>query len=246
MKTLKDRAREYYLGFNAPLHVLWLICLFYIPFDFLQTLIFYFLFYVLGIQIGFHRLIAHRSFVPRYGWIRYILAILGTAGLIGGPVIWAQYHRWHHAHSDTDKDPQNIHKGRWYAHYGWLLDPINVPAIVVKDIIRDNKMILIDRYNKWFPILFLVISISIDPTTFLACLTGMILTFQVDMSINSIIGHSPTVGLKNNIWLSIPTVGTSLHKNHHTKSSSYDFGYSVNNKWYEIDPCRYVVPVLSK
>lgn len=246
MNSLTEAARKYYLGFNAPLHILCVVCLFFIPLDLVQVLGFYILFYLFGIQIGFHRLIAHRSFTPRYEWIKYVLAIIGTGGLIGGPIVWAQYHRWHHMHSDTEKDPQNIHKGRLYSHYGWLLNPIPVPLVMVKDMLRDKGMMFIDKYNRWFPITFLLIALAVSPITFMACLTAMIITFQVDMSINSIVGHSPTVGLKNNAWLSIPTAGTSLHKNHHLKSGNYDFGYSVSNKWYEIDPCRYIVPILSK
>ena len=113
MTTLQEKSRNYYLGFNAPLHLLCAICLFFFSVSYLQVFLFYILFYVFGIQIGYHRLIAHRAFVPRFEWIRYVLAILGTAGLLGGPVTWAQYHRTHHAFSDTDKDPQNINKGRW-------------------------------------------------------------------------------------------------------------------------------------
>jgi len=197
---------------------------------------------VFGIQIGYHRLIAHRAFVPRFEWIRYVLAILGTAGLLGGPVTWAQYHRTHHAFSDTDKDPQNINKGRWYAHYGWLLSLMPVPPMVVKDIIRDKRMIFIDRYCRLFPLAFLCLCLTIDTTLFVSCLTAMVIACQVDMSINSLVGHSPNVGLKNNLLLSVPTAGTSLHKNHHDAPKDYNFG----KKWYEVDPCRYIVPILSK
>ena len=234
MNEVTKLARKYYLGFNAPLHLLCVISLFFIDFNFLQFLFFYFLFYVLGIQVGFHRLIAHKSFTPKHPFIKYFLAILGTCGLIGGPIVWAQYHRWHHAHSDTEKDPQHIKKGFWYAHYGWLINPITVPPFIAKDVIKDKGLMFIQKHSKLFPTFFLVCSAIISPVTFLACLAGMIVAFQVDMSINSIVGHSVSKGLKNNLWLSIPTAGTSLHKNHHDKPMNYNFGF---NRW-EIDPCK--------
>jgi stearoyl-CoA desaturase (delta-9 desaturase) len=224
------------------MHILWIICLFFIPIDFWQVLGFYILFYVFGIQIGFHRLVSHKAFVPKYNWVKHVLSIIGTGALLGGPIAWSQFHRWHHGHSDTEKDPQNIGKGRWHAHYGWFFNPIYVSPIIVRDILVDKKMIFIDKYCKWFPIVFLLLALIISPITFMACLTGMILASQVDMSINSLIGHSPTKGLKNNPWLSIITAGTSLHKNHHDRPNAYNFGV----KWYELDPCKFIVPLLSK
>lgn len=242
MTTFQQKSRHYYLLFNAPLHLLWVACLFYLPINFLLIFLFYFLFYVLGIQIGYHRLISHRAFIPRWNWLRYFLTVLGTCGLLGGPVVWSHYHRVHHAHSDTDKDPQNIHKGRWHAHYGWFLNISDFSPMVVKDILRDKWLIFIDQYCKFFPITLLILTLAGGSELFMACLTGMIFASQVDMSINSIIGHSPSGILKNNAWLSIPTAGTSLHKNHHDRPGSFNFGF----KWYEFDPCKYIVPMLSK
>jgi cytochrome b involved in lipid metabolism len=34
---------------------------------------------------------------------------------------WAQDHRLHHRHTDTDKDPHNAERGFFYSHIGWLL-----------------------------------------------------------------------------------------------------------------------------
>lgn len=242
MELVQKKTYQYYLGFHLPLHILWISCLFYLPINLPLALLFYILFFVFGIQIGYHRLFAHKAFTPKYAWMKYLFAILGTGALLSGPVSWAQFHRYHHAFSDTEKDPQNIMNGRWYAHYGWLFNVTPLSPMVIKDLLRDKVLLIIEKNRITIPIVFLILCLYVNIETFMSCLTGMILACQIDMSINSLIGHSPKKGLKNNAFLSIFTAGTSLHKNHHHNASSYNFG----TKWYEIDPCKYIVPLLAK
>src|SRR5256885_1858325 len=50
---------------------------------------------ILGINIGYHRLLTHRSFrCPR--WLERSLAILGTCGMQFSPAFWVAVHRCHH------------------------------------------------------------------------------------------------------------------------------------------------------
>jgi stearoyl-CoA desaturase (delta-9 desaturase) len=53
----------------------------------------------LGITLGFHRLVSHRSFeAPK--WLEYFLIFCGTLACQGGPIDWIGLHRLHHQYSD--------------------------------------------------------------------------------------------------------------------------------------------------
>src|SRR5690242_17974635 len=85
----------------------------------------------LGVTLGFHRLLTHRSF-QTHRWVEYVLAILGSMAVQGPVMSWVADHRKHHAHTDKDGDPHSPHghgtglhgavAGLWYAHMGWLFD----------------------------------------------------------------------------------------------------------------------------
>ncbi len=63
----------------------------------------------LGISLGFHRLLTHRS-LRLAKPLEYIAGLLGTLALQGGPISWVATHRVHHAHSDEDDDPHNAER----------------------------------------------------------------------------------------------------------------------------------------
>ena len=63
----------------------------------------------LGIGMGYHRLLTHRSFkAPKA--VEYFLAVCGTLTLEGGPISWVGTHRVHHQKSDRDGDPVPRHR----------------------------------------------------------------------------------------------------------------------------------------
>src|SRR5579864_2454646 len=53
---------------------------------------------VIGVTMGFHRLLTHRSFqTPKP--VEYFLTVLGCLANQGGSLQWVATHRMHHAHS---------------------------------------------------------------------------------------------------------------------------------------------------
>ena len=85
----------------------------------------------LGITVGFHRLLTHRSFQTSKP-VEYALAILGSMAVQGPVISWVADHRKHHAHTDVEGDPHSPHVGHdggprgvlaglWHAHSGWLM-----------------------------------------------------------------------------------------------------------------------------
>ena len=84
----------------------------------------------LGITVGFHRLLTHRSFSTT-PWLRGVFAALGSAAIEGPVISWVADHRKHHACSDREGDPHSPHfghgdgllgslRGLYHAHVGWL------------------------------------------------------------------------------------------------------------------------------
>ena len=85
----------------------------------------------LGITVGFHRLLTHRSFQTSKP-LEYTFAVLGSMAVQGPVISWVADHRKHHAHTDEEGDPHSPHVGHgegvrgvfaglWHAHTGWLL-----------------------------------------------------------------------------------------------------------------------------
>jgi fatty acid desaturase len=62
----------------------------------------------LGVTVGFHRLLTHRSFKTSPG-MRGLLAVLGTMSVEGPVISWVADHRKHHAYSDRLGDPHSPH-----------------------------------------------------------------------------------------------------------------------------------------
>ena len=84
-----------------------------------------------GITVGFHRLLTHRSFQTSKP-LEYAFAVLGSMAVQGPVISWVADHRKHHAHTDEEGDPHSPHVGHgggirgvlaglWHAHSGWLM-----------------------------------------------------------------------------------------------------------------------------
>ncbi len=89
----------------------------------------YYLLAGLGVNLGYHRVLSHRS-LKLSSWLERTLVTLGLPA--GTPVQWAGNHRYHHMHTDTELDPHSpLHRGFWYAHVGWYLGSANVLLCVL-------------------------------------------------------------------------------------------------------------------
>ena len=119
-----------------------------------------YVFGVLGINLGFHRLLAHRSFSCPL-WLEHSLAFLGTCCLQFSPAFWVAVHRRHHRFADEERDPHSPLKSFFWAHFGWLLvrTPDMRPGVMTeryaKDLMRDPFYAMIERRKNWMKITFL-------------------------------------------------------------------------------------------
>jgi stearoyl-CoA desaturase (delta-9 desaturase) len=67
-------------------------------------------FTAIGITIGYHRMLTHRSFEAQ-PIVRCLFLLLGSMAVEGPALDWASIHIKHHANTDTEDDPT----ARWTA-----------------------------------------------------------------------------------------------------------------------------------
>jgi stearoyl-CoA desaturase (delta-9 desaturase) len=222
----------------------------------------------LGVTLGFHRLLTHRSF-QTHKPTEYALAALGSVAVQGPVMTWVADHRKHHAHTDKEGDPHSPHghgggfkgavKGLWYAHMGWLFDRAGQadPARYARDLHEDRGMHVIQR-TFWVWVLLgiaipfglgLAIEGSVTGGVVAALWGGPVRIFllhHVTWSINSVCHFFGTRRFAvddhstNVFWLSVLSMGESWHHNHHAFPRSARHGL----RWWEVDPTAYVIKAM--
>ncbi len=224
-----------------------------------------------GITVGFHRLLTHRSF-QTFKPIEYAFAILGSMAVQGPVIAWVADHRKHHAHTDEEGDPHSPHvspdggvkgvfSGLWHAHTGWLMTSQGRAdwKKYAPDLYEDRGMRTISRQ---FPLLVLA-SLALPALagylvsgTLLGTLTALLwggfvrifFVHHVTWSVNSIchfLGSRrfDTDDHSTNVfWLALPSLGESWHHNHHAFPRSAKHGL----KRWEPDPSALVIVTMEK
>lgn len=202
------------------------------------TLIFYWTIGVLGINVGFHRLISHRSFKTQK-WIEYFLALVGTITAVGSPLAWVALHRQHHRHAETELDPHSPYQiGWWRAWFGfWKIQRINPRTI--KDLRKTRFYKFTHKYYISINLIYCTSLMLIDPMLgiFAYALPAVLVLHSTSAII--VIAHMhgyKTYDLKGdearNSWIaSLITLGEGWHNNHHARPGDWN----NQHKWWELD-----------
>ena len=110
------------------------------------------------ITMGYHRLLAHRSFrTPR--WFEHLLVVGALCCLEDSPARWIATHRMHHAHSDEERDPHTPMVTFLWGHVWWLFlrnrDVHHRSSYerYAQDILRDPFYMWIEK-RSWSPLWF--------------------------------------------------------------------------------------------
>ena len=212
----------------------------------------------LGITVGYHRLITHRSFkCPK--WVEAAFLIAGGMALENSALRWAGDHIRHHARCDQKEDPYNATLGFWHSHCGWIFwkDPNRDPKYATR-LLQDPLIMWQNQY--YLPIV----------------LTGLVLPFVVGLIYNGWIGgigcfllaglaraffvlnstffinsichiwgdqpHGTSNSSRDSWWISLLTFGEGYHNYHHMYQSDYRNGV----RWYNFDPSKWLIWTLSK
>ncbi|WP_437805993.1 acyl-CoA desaturase [Sorangium sp. So ce1078] len=227
---------------------------------------------MIGISVGWHRYLAHRSFQAKRP-LRALFAILGSMGAQGPVINWVSNHRRHHAHSDQIGDPHSPNitddgrplggfRGFWHAHIGWMLGGDVTNAVQYsKDLLRDPMIKTINQLYPLWVLLSLLIPTALGGLirgTLAGAFQGFIWGGLVQIAVNQhatwtiaslahIFGSRPYYTgefetSRNNFLVAIPILGDGWHNNHHAFPNVAICGF----EWWQIDPSGWVIRGLEK
>lgn len=204
----------------------------------------------LGITLGWHRLLSHRSFqVPK--WLEYFFAFCGTLALQGGIIWWVGLHRHHHLHSDEDVDHHDSKKGFLWSHVRWMC--FEIPA--ESDIPRFTKDIANDRFYQFLNNYFFPLQVGLGVVlyaiggwsfVFWGVFARLVLVYHCTWLVNSAThkfgyrNFETTDNSTNCWWVALTTYGEGWHNNHH----AYQYSARHGMKWWELDITWLTIQVL--
>jgi stearoyl-CoA desaturase (Delta-9 desaturase) len=202
---------------------------------------------IAGVGVGFHLLLAHRSFRTSR-WLSQVFAVLGSMAGQGSALYWVSHHRRHHRFSDRPGDPHSPHlqppgrfarlRGVWHSHIGWALSgAVTDPMLYARDMLRDPGMRRVNRlYFVWVLLGLLLPTIAVGLIGgdargiwegFLWGGVARMALVQHAVALTGSLGH--IAGARtfasddrstNNAWLSLVTFGGTMHNTHHTFPSA--------------------------
>lgn len=214
----------------------------------------YFCIMILGVTVGYHRYVSHKSF-ETWTPIRYVLLFFAGLAGQGSPIFWTATHReLHHPYSDTERDPHSPTKGVFTSWFLWLWkieeDDINYRNII--DLLKVKEYQFIHKYymEMYWAANLIIALISFDFWLWFVIVPSFI-TFH-SYSVTNCLNHMKQLGYKNyetndnsvNAPILFPFVlGECWHNNHHGDVKAYHFG-RVN--WWEVDPSGVVIDLIKK
>jgi stearoyl-CoA desaturase (delta-9 desaturase) len=225
----------------------------------------------LGITVGFHRHLTHRAF-KTHGWLRGLLAILGSAAIEGPVISWVADHRKHHAFADREGDPHSPHvdhghgwsgafRGLLHAHVGWIFihTQRGNKERFAPDLVADPIVSWVDRTFLLWATLGLLLPFALGWAiggTLFAGLTGLLwgglvrvfVLHHFTYSINSLCHffgrreYETDDHSRNLALIAIPTLGEAFHNSHHAFPTSATHGLGRR----QLDISALVIDALEK
>ncbi|MZG31652.1 MAG: acyl-CoA desaturase [Nitrospinae bacterium] len=212
----------------------------------------------------YHRYFSHRTFKTSR-FIQFLFAVLGASAVQRGPLWWSSYHRYHHKYSDTKMDIHSpSQSGFWKSHMFWFMGKSNFSTKndLIKDLIKFPELRILDRFDIVIPFLLAVglfifgdILNSYKPEwgangpqlLVWGFFISTVLLFHGTCSTNSLahkFGNRRYVtgdDSRNNLIISLITLGEGWHNNHHHYPNSVNQGFY----WWEIDITYWILKILS-
>ncbi len=225
--------------------------------------VFFYFYHGLGITLGYHRLLTHKSLqVPR--WLMYAIVSGGYLCLMNGPIIWVGVHRLHHQKSDMPGDPHSPRDGFAHALLFWAgsMDGIQTNKELqnqCRDLMKDPILRAFGCEHAARPALMcLAICIVFRVALFMLFGAGVLaanllataIVFWAPQLVNTVC-HLPSQGYRsfatrdqsrNVWWVGLMGLGEGWHNNHHAMPTSARHGM----KWWEIDYTWWATLLLEK
>jgi stearoyl-CoA desaturase (Delta-9 desaturase) len=219
----------------------------------------------LGITAGFHRLLAHRSYQASRP-LQFLLALLGSLAIQGGPLWWVAHHRSHHGHTDQPDDVHSpVTRGFWQSHLGWMMSQaaFQEKGANSRDLHRYPEIKWLQRFylpliigqgvglyllgaalNAWFP----QSGTSGAQMLVWGLFVSTVLTWHITFAVNSVCHtwgrrpHETGDASTNNLLIGVLAYGEGWHNNHHM----YPFSARHGLKWWQVDVTWWFLKALEK
>jgi len=244
------------VGFFGAVHALALLAPWFFSWSALGVMIFlHWLLGSIGICLGYHRLLTHRSFQVAK-WLEYIIATIGALALQGGPIFWVATHRLHHAYTeDEDKDPYSARRGFWWSHMLWLFYQ-REEFFNYSNYKKFAPELERDFYYRWLNRNFLLLQIPFGILLYglggwdfviYGIFVRSVLLWHSTWLINSAThlrgytNFSCDDGSRNLWWTALLTYGEGWHNNHH----AYPNVAKAGVHWWEIDVTWWAIQALN-
>jgi len=245
------------VAFFGAFHALALLAPWFFSWSALGVAIFlHWLFGSIGICLGYHRLLTHRSLqVPKP--LEYAITFIGSLALQGGPIFWVAGHRMHHLHTeDVDKDPYSARRGFWWSHMLWLFYPQG-ETFDYESYKRLAPDLDRDPFYRWLNKNFLLLQLPLGLLLYLlggwsfviyGIFVRAVLLWHSTWLINSathMTGYRTFTSddnSRNLWWAALLTYGEGWHNNHHAYPNVAKAGW----QWWEIDMTWWAITILKK
>lgn len=208
----------------------------------------------MGVTVGFHRLLAHRSFKTSR-FIQFMLALAGSLAVQGGPLWWVAHHRAHHAETDSEADIHSpVTHGMWQAHMGWMMtdEAFSEKGSNSRDLHKFPEIKFLQRNYIWILVGQMLATFAFGAvlnvlypqlgTSGLQMLVwgffiSTVFTWHVTFMVNSVChrwGAQPYEtddASTNNVLVGVLAFGEGWHNNHHFYPNSARHGL----RWWQLD-----------
>jgi stearoyl-CoA desaturase (delta-9 desaturase) len=225
---------------------------------------------LLGINIGFHRYFAHRSFKTSRP-MRWVLGVWFQLGGFGSLRSLIADHRRHHACADQPGDPHSPYfdghgrplegrKGFKHAHAGWIFEDTTTDlAIYGKGLLDDPVISFCHRTRiHWYIVSAVLLPAlwgyglggtgAILGTVLIAGFLRLTAALHGFVLVNSL-GHvrgsksfEAEGEARNNLLVAIVSLGEGWHNNHHAYPRVAFHGHN----WREPDPTAWVIMLFER
>jgi len=186
--------------------------------------------------VTYHRLLSHRSWNAPY-WYEILSTLLGIFSFTGTPITRTLAHRYHHAYTDTEKDPHSPRILGPYLTYFPMLTEKKLNPILVRDLLHNKFHMFVHNY--YFNLIIATVVLSLTVIGFMWTLVLFVAPGALcwnNISICNICCHYGKHGdaIKHNRLLALLTFGEGFHKHHHAHpkdpnfgGKEFDIGYAV-------------------
>lgn len=206
-----------------------------------------------GVCLGFHRYLSHKS-LRLAKPAEFFVLLCSVASGQGSPLMWTATHRLHHQRSDQEGDPHSPLEGKWWSHLLWLFvnhSPEQRAVIYqryVPDLVQRPMLQFFEKTYGWWLVVVALLCFAIAgvPGVLWAVCVRMALGYHSTWFVNSathLWGYRNYVTRdesRNLWWVALMAFGEGWHNNHHAHPHAARAGH----RWWEIDMTWWVIRAL--